>query len=82
MLLCPWDSSGKNIGVGCCALLRGIFPTQGSNQRLLYFLPWQMGSLSVAPPGKPSLSHKQALLSAMEKQVLLRQKGMQVNRQE
>ena len=30
-LLCPWDSPGKNIGVGCHALLRGIFLTQGSN---------------------------------------------------
>ena len=29
------DSSGKNIGVGCHALLQGIFPTQGSNQGLL-----------------------------------------------
>ena len=27
-LLCPWDSPGKNTGVGCHALLRGIFPTQ------------------------------------------------------
>ena len=24
-LLCPWDSSGKNIGVGCRFLLQGIF---------------------------------------------------------
>ena len=23
-----WDSPGKNNGVGCCALLQGIFPTQ------------------------------------------------------
>ena len=30
-LLCPWDSPGKNIGVGCHFLLQGIFPTQGSN---------------------------------------------------
>ena len=30
-LLCPWDSPGKNTGVGCCALLQGIFPTKGSN---------------------------------------------------
>ena len=28
-LLCPWDSPGKNIGVGCHFLLQGIFPTQG-----------------------------------------------------
>ena len=35
-LLCPWNSPGKNIGVGCHALLWGIFPTQGSNQSLLH----------------------------------------------
>ena len=26
-LPCPWDSPGKNTGVGCHALLQGIFPT-------------------------------------------------------
>ena len=26
-----WDSQGKNTGVGCHALLQGIFPTQGLN---------------------------------------------------
>ena len=31
-LLRPWDSPGKNTGVGCHFLLQGIFPTQGSNQ--------------------------------------------------
>ena len=30
-LLCPWNSPGKNTGVGCQALLQGIYPTQGSN---------------------------------------------------
>ena len=30
LLLHPWDSPGKT-GVGCHALLQGIFPTQGSN---------------------------------------------------
>ena len=29
--LCPWDSPGKNTGVGCRFLLQGIFPTQGLN---------------------------------------------------
>ena len=28
-LLCPWDSPGKNTGVGCHSLLQGILPTQG-----------------------------------------------------
>ena len=35
-LLCPWDSPGKNTGVGCRALLQGIFPTQGWNTCLLH----------------------------------------------
>ena len=39
-LLCPWDSPGKNTGVGCHALLQGIFPTQGLNQHLLHLLHW------------------------------------------
>ena len=33
-LLRPWDSPGKNTGVGCHFLLQGIFPTQGSNPDL------------------------------------------------
>ena len=37
-LLCPWNSLGKNTGVGCQALLQGIFPTQGSNPCLLRLL--------------------------------------------
>ena len=50
-LLCPWDSPGKNTGVGCYSLLQGIFLTQGSNpglphcRQILYHLshlgsPW------------------------------------------
>ena len=31
-----WDSPGKNTGVGCHALLQGIFPTQGSNRGHLH----------------------------------------------
>ena len=34
-LLSPWDSSGKKTGVGCHALLQGIFLTQGSKLCLL-----------------------------------------------
>ena len=32
----PWDSPGKNTGVGCHALLQGIFQTQESNPGLLH----------------------------------------------
>ena len=35
-LLCPWDSPGKNTGVGCHFLLQGIFPAQGLNLDLLH----------------------------------------------
>ena len=52
-LLCPWDSPGKNTGVGCHFLLWGIFLTQGSDHSLLRLLDWQAGSLPLAPPGKP-----------------------------
>ena len=31
-LLCPWDSPGKNTGVGCHALLQEIFMTKGINK--------------------------------------------------
>ena len=42
-----WDSPGKNTGVGCHALLQGVFPTQGSNlgfphgRQILYHLSHQ-----------------------------------------
>ena len=41
-LLCPWDCPGKNTGVGCHALLQGIFPTQGLNPgQILYHVSHQ-----------------------------------------
>ena len=49
-LLCPWDSPGKNTGVGCHAVLQRSFSTQGSNSSPLH---WQAGTLLLAPPGKP-----------------------------
>ena len=47
--LCPWDSSDKNIRVGCHFLLQGILPTQGSNPLLLHLLHWQAGSSPLTP---------------------------------
>ena len=49
----PWDFPGKNTGVGCHALLQGIFPTQEWNPQLLGPLHCQVGSLPLKPPGKP-----------------------------
>ena len=51
------DSSGKNTGVGCHALLQGISLTQGSNLHLLGLLHWQVGSLPLAPSRKPGLTN-------------------------
>ena len=43
-LLCPWDSPGKNTGVGCCDPLQGIFLTQELNRYLCiagrFFIHW------------------------------------------
>ena len=39
------DSPGKNTGVGCHALLQGIFPTQGLNADLLH-CRWTLYHLS------------------------------------
>ena len=57
------DSPGKTTGVGCHALLRGIFPSRRSN--LLCLLHWQVGSLPLAPPGKPPHLHSYSQFSAV-----------------
>ena len=51
-LLCPWNSLGKNTGVGSYSLLQGIFLTQGSNPGLLY-CRWVL--YHVSHPGKPTI---------------------------
>ena len=45
------DSPDKNTGVGCHALIQGIFPTQGLNPWLLCLLHWQEGTLPLVPHG-------------------------------
>ena len=50
-LLCPWNSPGKNTGVGCHFFLQGIFPTQVSN--LCLISPALAGRfLTTVPAGK------------------------------
>ena len=61
-LLCPQDSAGKITGVGCHALLQGIFRTQRLNLRLLHLLYWLAGSLSLTPPGKPWIPYQESSL--------------------
>ena len=51
----PVCSTGKDARVDCHALLQGIFPTQGSNPRLICLLALQASSLPLAPPGKPQV---------------------------
>ena len=51
-LLCPWDSPGKNTGVGCHFLLQGIFLTLVSNPCLLCLLHLQSDSFPLVPSGK------------------------------
>ena len=49
-LLCPWNSLGKNNGVGSHSLLQGIFLTQGSNLGLLhcrFFTIWAIREYSM-----------------------------------
>ena len=48
-LLCPWDSSDKNIGLGCHALLPGDVPNPGIKPTSPEL---QVDSLPSEPPGK------------------------------
>ena len=55
----PWTAAhqappGRNTGVGCHALLQGIFLTQGSDPCLLHLLRWQVDSLPLHHPGSPN----------------------------
>ena len=52
-LLCPWNFPGETTRVGCISSSRGIFMTQGSNQRLLCLLHWQASFLPLPYLGGP-----------------------------
>ena len=47
-LVCPWNSPGKNTGVGYHSLFQGIFLAQRLNPHLLH---WQVGSLPLSQQG-------------------------------
>ena len=59
----PWNIPDKNTGVGCHAVLQGIFPTQGLNPRVLCLLRWQEGSIPVSHLGSlPLYTYQMAVL--------------------
>ena len=45
--------SRKEFCTGLPCPSSGVFPTQGSNLHVLCLLHWQVGSIPLAPPGKP-----------------------------
>ena len=63
----PEILQGKNTGVGCHALLQGIFPTQGSNLCLLHLLLWPPGSspLETGQNGPGCISLRRAALAPL-----------------
>ena len=63
-LLCPIDFASKNPGVGGHFLLKGIFPTYGSN---IEFPALAGGFFTTEPQGKPSWHFKNLLLLKINK---------------
>ena len=66
-LLCPWDSPGKNTGVGYCAFLQGDLPNPGIKPTSListcigrqFFTTkdtWEAHKITTKPPFFPSVS--------------------------
>ena len=62
-LLSPWDSPGKNTGVGSHVLLQGVFPTQGLKPHLLQLLHCRWVLYLLSHQGSPLLLDIQAHLS-------------------
>ena len=54
MLLCPWDSPGKNTGVSCHFLLQGIFPGPGMESAPPASLALSGGFFTTSPPENQS----------------------------
>ena len=75
-LLCPWDSPGKNTGVGYHSLLQRIFLTQGPNPGLqhhkctLYHLSHQGLLLYWKPNSEQMISIAESLVTSAEELVL------------
>ena len=57
------DCPGKNTGVGCHGLLRGIFPIQGLDLRLLRLLHWQQALYHQRFLGSPAMCVSHSVVS-------------------
>ena len=57
LLHCPWDSTGKNIGMGCHVLLQGIFLTQGIETASLMSSAWADGFFTTSTTTEASDTH-------------------------
>ena len=72
-LLHPWDSPGKNSGVGCHLLLQGIFLTQGLNPGLLhcrqtlYHLSYQAGKVVKNLPANAGDTRDECLIPVLRR---------------
>ena len=65
-LLCPWDSPGKNTGMGGHFLLQGNFPTPGLNPRLPCLLRWRQVLYHWAICGAPTSAHNSHLFEEVQ----------------
>ena len=59
IFLCSWNFPGKNTGVSCHFLSKGIFLTQVLNLQLLHLLHWQADSLPLATWEAPLESRRE-----------------------
>ena len=70
-LLCPWGFSRQEYWSGLSCPPPGIFPTQGSNLRLLCLLHWQADSLPLVPPGNPKTEGKESNTEHSKEQIII-----------
>ena len=64
-LLCPWDSPGKNVGVGFYALPLGDLPDPGIKPTSPTSPALAGGFFTTEPPGKSSKLHKSLQISVV-----------------
>ena len=62
--------SRQDTGVGCLALLQGVFLNWGLNPCLLCLLHWHAGSFPLVLPGKPSWYWQQSITGSFLMNVL------------